>query len=568
VLRGLEVDRTLRDGANDNTLLRIIDRTSNPMGVRRLREWLCHPLRNPDRITARQDAVENLRESRTRLVTLRTALREMIDIQRVVGRLGVGRATPRDLAGLGLALSRLSGIVTELRRSSNLPALTAEIAERCDGWQELSAYLQSALRPDAPTHQRDGDYIADGFDAELDRLRGLQRDGNEWLVNYQIRESERTGIASLKVAYNSVFGFYIEITHAHRDKVPADYVRRQTLRNAERYITDELKKHEDEVLHAEERGRLREAELFDQIRDRALGDLNRLQATSSALADLDVLCSFSEVALERHYCRPQLALTEDGAPVMEISDGRHPVLEQTLNNAFVPNDCHLGGGAPAMGLITGPNMAGKSTYIRQVALLTLMAQTGSFVPAASMRWSPVDRIFARIGANDEIARGHSTFMVEMVETAQILNNATRQSLVVLDEIGRGTSTFDGLSLAWAICEHLIRDIGCRALFATHYHELTELASLSRGVANFNVAVRERKGRDGSDEIVFLHRIEPGAADKSYGVHVARMAGVPLSVVRRSEEVLAELERQMDDDARSARMRPKSVKIDDDQQLLF
>jgi DNA mismatch repair protein MutS len=404
------------------------------------------------------------------------------------------------------------------------------------------------LREDSPPLARDGGFIADAFNPELDRLRAVGRDGQRWLAEYQAAEAARTAIPSLKVGYNSVFGYYIEVTHTHRDKVPSDYVRKQTVRNAERYITDALKRFETDSLSAQERALQLELQLFDELRARAAADIAALQRAASAIATIDVLAGLAELSMQRDYCRPEIIESAVQNPkskiqncILEISDGRHLVLEQTLAERFVPNDCQLAPDADRLLIITGPNMAGKSTYIRQVALLTLLAQTGSWVPAKSMRFAPADRIFARVGAADELARGQSTFMVEMIETARILNNATPASLVILDEIGRGTSTFDGLALAWAITEHLAARIGCRTLFATHYHELTELASSRKGVANFNVAVREQKQPGGGHDVVFLHRIVRGATDKSYGIHVARMAGIPPSVVARSTEVLAELE---------------------------
>lgn len=574
-LRGLEIERTIRDGKREGSLLWAVDRTVNPMGARRLREWLCYPLRVPAEIRARQDALATLRADRARLHQIRALLRDLIDLERVLGRLGVGRATPRDAAGTAVALERAAALAALTNGADDAPTgappsppdsklrgILRDIADRLSGWSDLSAWLRTALRPDAPATARDGGFIADGFDAELDRLRAIERDGQQWLIEFQAREATATGIPSLKVAYNQVFGFYIEVTNPHRHKVPPHYVRKQTVSNAERYITDELKKHEHEVLNAEERARLREQELFDGIVRRLADELPRLQQAAAALAELDALAGLAELSSEHGYCRPQLiddAGSPDAPAILDIRDGRHPVLDQTLGPRFVPNDCTLGGGDGTLAIITGPNMAGKSTYIRQVALLTLLAQTGSDVPAAAMRWSAADRIFARVGASDEIARGQSTFMVEMVETAAILNRATPRSLVVLDEIGRGTSTFDGLALAWAICEHLVKSSGCRTLFATHYHELTELASLLPGVANLNVAVREHRREDGREEVIFLHKIVPGATDKSYGVHVARMAGIPPSVVERSTDVLAELERGFAAESRSGPIRPRRAR---------
>jgi DNA mismatch repair protein MutS len=397
---------------------------------------------------------------------------------------------------------------------------------------DVREVLHAAIAEDAPLKVSDGGVIKAGYNADLDRLRDIGSSGAKWLAEFQAAEIQRTGIPTLKVGFNKVFGYYIEITNAHRDRVPMDYIRKQTIKNAERYITPALKDHEVEVLGAEEKAKAIEARLFEEVRARIAGEIPRLQKTAEAIARVDVLLALAIVASERSYTRP--AILDE--PVLEIRDGRHPVLEKILGSEFVPNDVSLGGEGPHIGIITGPNMAGKSTYIRQVALLALMAHMGSFLPARSARVGLVDRIFTRVGAADEIARGRSTFMVEMTETANILNNATSRSLVILDEVGRGTSTFDGVALAWAATEHIARRIGCRTLFATHYHELTELADVLDGVANFNVAVREWQ-----DQVVFLHKIVAGGTDKSYGVHVARLAGVPREVVDRAREILSDLE---------------------------
>ncbi len=568
-LRSLEVERTMRDGSREGSLLGAVDMTAGPMGARRLREWLCFPLVDAGEIKLRQAAITALREQPDRLKRLREIIRRMNDVERIAARLGVGRASPRDLVGLGRAL-RACGELAEAIGPTAATGAVAEgdllggIATALSGHAALAEFLEGALKEDAPPTTRDGGFIADGYQAELDRLRNIRREGHQWLAEFQAREARRTGIPTLKVGYNSVFGYYIEITHQHRDRAPPDYVRKQTVRNAERYITDELKHHETEVLGAEDRARQLEVELFEEIRRRAAAEMPKLLAAADGLATLDVLAGLAELSRSRDYCRPELAtatpseaVASASCGVLEIVDGRHPVLEVSLAERFVPNDCRMSPDGDRLLIITGPNMAGKSTYIRQIALLVLLAQTGSYVPAKAMRWTPVDRIFARVGASDELTRGHSTFMVEMVETARILNNATVRSLVVLDEIGRGTSTYDGLALAWAISEYVSERIGCRTLFATHYHELTELAGQLSGVANFNVAVREElrpqgKGRD----VVFLHKIIPGATDRSYGVHVAAMAGLPGSVVRRGEEVLEELERAFERKSRGSGLRAK------------
>jgi len=576
-LRSLEVERTMRDGSREGSLLGAVDMTVGPMGSRCLREWLCFPLQDASEIRARQEAITSLRDQPERLARLRDLLKEVGDMERIAARLGVGRASPRDLVGLARALRRCGELKTVIgpavTRGHARTDLLTQLAEAMSGHTELVEFLDGALKEDAPPTVRDGGFIADGYNAELDRLRNIGRMGHQWLAEFQAREAQRTGIPTLKVGYNSVFGYYIEITHQHRDKVPADYVRKQTVRNAERYITEELKHHENEVLGAADRATQLEIELFDEIRRRAAANLSRLLAAAESVGMLDVLTGLAELSRRRDYCRPELVETDLAEPtagetcgILEIEDGRHPVLDVTLAERFVPNDCRLSQDADRLLVITGPNMAGKSTYIRQVALLVLLAQTGSYVPAKSMRWSPVDRLFARVGASDELTRGQSTFMVEMVETARILNNATARSLVILDEIGRGTSTYDGLALAWAITEYIAERIGCRTLFATHYHELTELANQLAGVVNYNVAVKEElRSKGAGRDIVFLHKIVPGATDRSYGVHVAAMAGLPSSVVKRGEAVLEELERTFE---RKSRGRELSAKRKPDDQPLL
>ncbi len=533
--RSLEIERSLRQGSAEGTLWSAVNRTSSAMGARALRESLRFPLQRAEPIAARQDAVAELLTDPTRLKNIRLRLRELCDIERITARVGLSRCSPRDLVGLGQSLHRIEKIREDLAAVQS--AELQEVRSHLEGLNELGDYLNGALRSDAPTVIREGGIIATGFHAELDRLHGIGHDGQQWLAEYQAREVQRTGISSLKVGFNRVFGYYIEVTHTHRDLVPANYVRKQTIKNAERYITDELKTYETEVLTAQEKANELEYQLFLQIMAYAATFIPKLLEAARAVGVLDLLVGFSVLAAERGYVRPELSSENE----LIIRDGRHPVLEQTLGQ-FVPNDALLNATDDRLLIITGPNMAGKSTYIRQVALLVLLAQTGSYVPAASMRWSVVDRIFARVGASDELVRGQSTFMVEMIESAHILNNATERSLVIIDELGRGTSTYDGLSLAWAICEHIARHVGCRTLFATHYHELTELARLLPGVRNYNVAVREWPGdHPHEDKIVFLHKIVEGGTDKSYGVHVAQIAGIPPVVVARSREVLRTLE---------------------------
>ncbi|MEW6253140.1 MAG: DNA mismatch repair protein MutS, partial [Planctomycetota bacterium] len=556
-LRSLEVERTLRTGAREGSLLAAVDRTCNPMGARLLRNWLCYPLRDVAEIRRRQAALEALRELPGPRAELRKALRAIGDIERMVGRLGVQRSTPRDLRGLGEGLVRLARVREVLRQVHC--AECDVLAGQLEHLDDVAAKICATLRAGAPLTLREGGILADGVNAELDRLRALGRDGEQWLAEYQAREIQRTGISSLKIAYNRVFGFYIEVTNPHRSRVPADYVRKQTMKNAERYITEELKRYEADALSATARANELEYELFVALRDELTTHIPAMQRAAAALARLDVLAGWAELAAMRRYCRPEFV----DEPVLEIAGGRHPVLEQALEGAFVANDTGLVAwrgsrdqgiegsrfaveGLPrsldpsipqSLALITGPNMAGKSTYIRQVALLALLAHCGAWTPAERMRLGLIDRIFTRVGAADELARGQSTFMVEMLETANILHNATPRSLVILDEVGRGTSTFDGVALAWAITEHLATQVGCRTLFATHYHELTELAELLEPVFNLNVAVREYE-----DQVVFLHRIVPGAAGRSYGLHVGKLAGLPRGVLERANAVLNELEK--------------------------
>jgi DNA mismatch repair protein MutS len=529
--RSLELTRTLREGQRDGSVLAMIDRTVTPMGARLLAEWLVAPLRDREAIEARLDAVAELANDHTLRQELRDGLTEVYDLHRLTTRASTGRAMPRDLAGVARTLRLLPKIKAKVTaRGANLLRSLEERLELCPDLRET---LDAALVDDPPLTPREGGLIRPGFDPALDELHAITRDGKQWMAGFQAREIVRTNIPSLKVGFNQVFGYYIEITHAHAGKVPSDYQRKQTLKNAERYITPELKAYEEKVLTAEEKIHQREFELFVELRDRVAAQTSRLMQTADVLATLDVLASLAELAVSRNYCRPTL----DEEPILDIADGRHPVLDQTLPpGTFVPNDVKMGGDEGTFHLITGPNMSGKSTFIRQVALLTLLAQMGSFVPARQARIGLADRIFTRVGASDELNRGQSTFMVEMTEAANILNNATRRSLVILDEIGRGTSTYDGVSLAWAITEYLHDHTGCRTLFATHYHELAQLAEKLADLRNYNVQVREWE-----DQVVFLHKIAPGSADKSYGIHVAQLAGVPEEVLARAREVLADLE---------------------------
>ncbi|MBN1854783.1 MAG: DNA mismatch repair protein MutS [Pirellulales bacterium] len=549
--RSLELTRTLRDGRREGSLLGVIDRTTTAMGVRMLADWLAAPLADRDAIDARLDAVAELVDDTFLTEGLRNLLRTVFDIERLLARVTTGRATPRDLGQVARTLAVLPKLKAKMagRKSPRLIELEAQIELLPD----IRSELDRALVDECPLSLRDGGMIRPGYDRALDDLRDLMSGGKKWIAQYQAKEMERTGIPNIKIGFNRVFGYYLEVTHVHADKVPADYIRKQTIKSAERYITPELKGHEEKVLAAEESAKELEYELFMALRVKVAEAGSRLLRTAKALAELDALASLADLARRRNYCRPRIV----DEPRIEIIAGRHPVLDIVEpDGTFVPNDTLLdstsgklhknGNFQPPVGestskaaqiaILTGPNMAGKSTYIRQVALLSILAQMGSFVPAKSAIIGIADRVFARVGASDELTRGQSTFMVEMTETARILNTATERSLVILDEIGRGTSTYDGISLAWSIVEYLHETIGCRTLFATHYHELTDLAATLDNVQNLNVAVREW-----NDEVVFLHQIVPGAADKSYGIHVARLAGIPREVNERAKDILAELE---------------------------
>jgi DNA mismatch repair protein MutS len=529
--RSLELTRTLRDSQREGSLLSVLDRTVTAMGSRLLQEWLVAPMTDKERIEARLDAVAELANDNALRHDLCGSLKDVSDLQRLTARAGTGRATPRDLAATGRTLKLLPHIKAKI--TCRKAGLLRQLEEELELCPDLREALDAALVDAPPQNAREGDVIRAGYDAQVDELREIMRGGKEWMARFQSQEIARTGINSLKVGFNQVFGYYIEITHAHAGKVPADYQRKQTLKNAERYITPELKEYEEKVLTAQDKCHNREYELFVALRDQVAGQTPRLLRAGEILATLDVLAGLAELAVSRQYVRPELR----DEPVLHIHDGRHPVLDQILPpGTFVPNDVRLGPDDGILWLITGPNMSGKSTFIRQVALLTILAQMGSFVPARRAVVGIADRIFTRVGASDELSRGQSTFMVEMTEAANILNNATPRSLVILDEIGRGTSTYDGVSLAWAITEFLHNQIGCRALFATHYHELAQLAQTLPGLRNYNVLVQEHR-----EEIIFLHKIDAGSADKSYGIHVARLAGVPREVLERARTVLNQLE---------------------------
>ncbi len=516
-----------------HTLLGAMDRTKTPMGARKLRTWILNPLRDADIITSRHDLIESLVSAPFQLSKIRDSLSEVRDIERTVGRLSSGSGNARDLQALAksiLAIPEAKDHLTALEGGSLASALIKRMRE----FKELVELLENAIADEPPATLKDGGMFRDGYHIQLDELRAASTEGKQWIAQLQNEEAERTGIKSLKVKYNNVFGYFIEITKANLSNVPDDYTRKQTTANAERFITPALKEVENKILGADERAKQLEYEEFLKVREKTLESLDELQDTADALAEIDVLVSLAETARLFAYCRPVI----NNGKKLKIEGGRHPVLDQsTVDEKFVPNDAELNADSTRLIILTGPNMAGKSTYIRQVALLTLMAQIGSFVPAKSAEIGLVDRIFTRVGASDDLARGQSTFMVEMNETALILNNATESSLVILDEIGRGTATFDGLSIAWAVAEHLNDKIGCRTLFATHYHELTALSESRAGVGNANVAVREH-----NDKIIFLRKIVEGSADRSYGIQVARLAGLPPEIIKRSKSILAHLEK--------------------------
>ncbi|MDP6542551.1 MAG: DNA mismatch repair protein MutS [Phycisphaerae bacterium] len=529
-LRCLEITRTLRSNHRAGSLLACLDRTSTGMGARLLERWLTFPLTRYSDIVARQDAVEELTCDRRRLADVRELLSQTSQIDRIASNIAMCRVRPRELVALGQTLATLPNIAQLI--SGCASELISQMDPRLAGLDEPGDVIETAIDPDCPNVLRDGGVIRDGYHEELDRLRQIGSDGKSWLATYQAQQAKALGVSNLKVGYNKVFGYYIELSHANREKAPPEYHRKQTLKNAERYITDELKKYETEVLGASERARTLEQQLFEEVRRALCEYIAGFQAAAAALAELDVLCGLAQLAVERGYNRPEI--TQDN--ILNIVAGRHPVLDQQLREQLVPNDVQMQARDDRLLIITGPNMAGKSTYIRQVALLVLMAQTGSFIPADEAVIGLTDRIFTRVGAADELTRGLSTFMLEMVETANILNNATARSLVILDEVGRGTSTCDGLALAWAICEYIALHVKCRTLFATHYHELTQLEELLDGTTNLNVTVREW-----ADEVVFLHKIVTGGTDQSYGVHVARLAGVPKEAIDRAKVLLPQLQ---------------------------
>lgn len=527
--RNLELIQPLGWSSQSRSLLQVLDKTVTPMGGRLLRRWLLQPLLDLDSIRKRLDAVEALYKDSLLRAELRDHLRRVADVERLTSRVSAGTCSPRDLANLRSSLEVIPNLLKTLR-SVEAPPLVA-LADSMDPLPQIQQLLKEAIVEDPPAHLREGGVIRTGYHEELDRLRKISLEGKDWVARLEQQERERTGIASLKVGYNAVFGYYIEVTKPNLSRVPPDYIRKQTMVNAERFITPQLKEYEQTILGAEERALQLETTLFQEVRAKVASQSSRLLTLARALAELDVLCSLAQVAVDYHYVRPEIS-REDR---IEIIGGRHPVVEVTNPEPFVPNDTRIGGDRERIMILTGPNMAGKSTYLRQVALITLMAHMGSFVPAERAHIGLVDRIFTRVGAQDDLASGQSTFMVEMTETANILNNATSRSLVILDEIGRGTSTYDGLSIAWAVVEY-IAQIGCKTLFATHYHQLNALERRVPGIKNYRVLVKEDE-----HQIVWLRRVVPGGTDRSYGIQVARLAGLPDAVIQRAKEVLKSLE---------------------------
>ena len=553
--RNLEVVRPLIPEAGGSSLLDVLDASLTPMGGRLLRIWLMRPLAEPAAIRSRLDAVEELFEDGNRRNTVRESLRSVRDLERLAGKAAAGRAAPRDLLALAQSLQRVPAVVTALGDPTSREL--RGVVENLDPAADVAELIERAIDSEAPISLAEGGVMKVGYSQELDDLRSVRDGAVEWIAELQGRERQRTGIGSLKVGYNKVFGYYIEITKPNLSKVPEDYQRRQTLTNAERFVTPELKDWESKVLSAEERIGELEHSLYRELRDTVAAEVERLQDLARRIALVDVFAALSYIADRNEYARPQV----DEGERIEIRGGRHPVVECMMpREQFVPNDVRLDGGQRVI-ILTGPNMAGKSTILRQVGLITLMAQMGSFVPAESAEIGVADRIFTRVGASDNLAQGHSTFMVEMIETAAILNGATDRSLVLLDEIGRGTSTYDGVSIAWAVTEHIHENIGAKTIFATHYHELTQITDLLPGAAAYNVVVKEV-----GDDIVFLRRLEPGGADRSYGVQVARLAGLPGTVIDRARQILRDLEGE--DGGPLGRQGRLPVSIDQSQLSLF
>lgn len=558
-LRNLELFRSLR-GGNEGTLISALDETVTAGGGRLLRDWLHKPLLDKERIENRLDQTQLFFDNTILRESLRDTLKQFSDLERLLSKLSSTRGSGRDLSGLRSSLQLLPTVASLLDDKD-----IHDIGLHVEGLPDVSALLAELERlivEEPPVSIKNGGIIQDGIDPELDEIRGIARNAKAWLVDFQAAERQRLGISSLKIGYNRVFGYYIDITNTHKDLVPEDYIRKQTLVNSERFITEELKEYEEKVLHAEERYTAREFEIFDELRIQVLSEAINLQIIADFIARLDVVSTFAKISYDRNYCRPELNHSLE----IKISNGRHPVIEQLLpvDEAFIPNDLLIDASQDQILLITGPNMAGKSTYLRQIGLLVLLAQIGCYIPADKASIGMVDRIFTRVGASDNLAGGESTFLVEMNETANILNNATQRSLILLDEIGRGTSTYDGLAIAWALIEYLHgkSEQAARTLFATHYHELTKLEGILPRLKNYNVAVREY-----DEKVIFLRKIVPGGASKSYGIHVAQMAGVPLPVIQRANEILSDLD-SGEISVRSNEIKEATPTFDSQQMTLF
>jgi len=533
--RNLEITERLRDKSKKGTLLWVLDKTSTSMGGRNLRRWINNPLIDECEINSRLDSVKELKENPIFKGDIIDALKKVYDIERIVGKISYGNANARDLISLKNSVKQLPEIKRILSTSNSI--MLKELYNNLDELKDIYELVEEAIVEDPPIVIKEGGMIKQEYNEELDEYKKASTEGKKWLIELEAKEKELTGIKVLKVGFNRVFGYYIEVSKSNVNLVPDRYIRKQTLTNGERYITEELKELENKILGAEEKIVALEYNLFIEIRDKIASNLQRIQLSASVISDLDVLCSFATVAEDQNYVMPII----DNSGEINIKDGRHPVIEKMLpSGSFVQNDTYLDKSNDRLSIITGPNMAGKSTYMRQVALITLMAQIGSFVPASYAKIGVVDKIFTRVGASDDLSMGQSTFMVEMMEVASILNEATSNSLIILDEIGRGTSTYDGLSIAWAVAEHIVdkEKCGAKTLFATHYHELTELEDKLEGIKNYNIAVKE-KGED----IIFLRKIVPGGTDESYGIHVAKLAGVPKAVIKKANEVLRSLERK-------------------------
>ena len=533
--RNLEITEKMRDKSKKGSLLWVLDKTSTSMGGRLLRRWLSDPLIDVVEINKRLDSVKELKDDIILRGEIVENLKKVYDIERLAGKLAYGNATPRDMITLKNSLKKLPEVKGVISKCNS--KLLKELYENLDELQDMYELIDKSIVDDPPMTTKDGGYIKLGFDKEIDILKTSTTEGKNWLMQLEADEKEKTGIKSLKVGFNKVFGYYIEVTNMYKSQVPDRYIRKQTLTNGERYITEELKNLENQILGAEEKAIKLELEAFDKIRKQMAGNVRRFQKSAEVISTLDVISSFAGVAEDMNYCMPEV----NNSGVIDIKEGRHPVIEKMLpTGSFISNDTYLDKGENRLGIITGPNMAGKSTYMRQVALITLMAQIGSFVPAQTAKIGVVDKIFTRVGASDDLSMGQSTFMVEMMEVATILKEATPNSLIILDEIGRGTSTFDGLSIAWAVAEFIANKdrCGAKTLFATHYHELIDLEEKQEGIKNYSIAVKE-KGED----VIFLRKIVRGGTDESYGIHVARLAGVPKDVTKRANEILRTIEKK-------------------------